>query len=292
MVCTETGLKDLCYNCTDYRAAQEGGSGLEEPVTGSVYGKAGIRQEVGKGIVGEAHQQGIGAGRKDIGRISHIGADIAAEQANHRMLVDSHVYDGSQRRNRDGSGIGSDVHHDADEHDYVGNHDGRNVLHGALDKSHQESCFLTESDTESHNKNQTQRAVVCEVGYHVVQEPVQTFDSEQVFGSNHFVRCRVYKRNACNGTDGTNNGNNHEQDAEQDGWRRQFVACGFYHVHKGIQEAAFFGCVLFHTTLSFAEKFGPMTSHLVQRPCGSFCRSDSCYIGITSPSNSHTRVFC
>ena len=55
VVCTKTRLKDLRNNGSDHGAAQERGSGLEEPVTGSVNCHSGIRKEVRKSIVGEAH---------------------------------------------------------------------------------------------------------------------------------------------------------------------------------------------------------------------------------------------
>ena len=95
---------------------------------------------------------------------------------------------------------------------------------------------------------------------------MKSFDSEQVFRHNYFVSSRVYKCYAGNGTDGTDDGNDHEQVAEQDRWRRQLVTCGFYDVHKSVKKSAFFGCVFLHVNLSFFKRLGLFRLNRVQIP--------------------------
>ncbi len=251
-VCTKSRLDDLDGHKTDHDRTQKHGRHEEEPVAGDVHLEGAVRHESCDRLIGQALDQRVGAGDHEVGGCTGLCACVADDHADDRMFADAQVEKSGQRRNNDHRRIGGDVAERSDKRDCERNERDRYVFHAAVEQRYQHSGFLTDADCQCHGNHEAERRKTGKVCHHVVQEPVQTFRGEQVCRHDGFPCGRIRHGDAREAEDCSNNGDDHEQAAEEDGRRRKLVAHGLdageHAVHPG-----FFGCgFLFHTIHSLS----------------------------------------
>ena len=216
-------VNHLVADKADHDRTEEGGSNHKEPVAGDVDGEGRVGQEALDRFIGQALKQRVGARDHQVGGEACLCAGITGDHTDNRMLADAHVDDSRHWRNDDHRGIGSDVADGADKGDDIGNDGGRNIFQAAAEHRHDHAGLFTEPDSQRHGDDQAKRCKTGEVLDEVVEQPLNAFPREEVFGADCLMCGGVFQRDSGKAEDCTENCDDYEEIAEQDRGRRKLV---------------------------------------------------------------------